>query len=100
MLVNFAKTQYILGAGSTISGKLKQTRQIAVKQGRVWLTVEGQNTDFWLQAGEVVQVPAHRLLVIEAQQEASEIAICFSALNSSADSQWMAKAVAPAALAA
>jgi hypothetical protein len=40
----------------------------------VWLTIAGEDEDFWLSAGESVTVPAHRLVVIEADQQNSSVA--------------------------
>ncbi len=76
MLVNFAMNRYAIGAGLTLSGKLKQQRHLQVARGRVWVTVEGQGDDFWLSAGQSMALPAHRLLVLQAENEESEVELC------------------------
>lgn len=76
MLVNFAMNQYSIGAGVTLSGRLKQERHIQVARGRIWLTIEGQAADYWLQAGQSMRLPAHLLLVMQAEQEESDIMLC------------------------
>lgn len=66
-----AKPSYTIPAGKTVSGTLEQARLVTVTCGRVWLTIEGQEKDFWLTAGESLNIPAKRLIVIEADQQAS-----------------------------
>jgi len=73
MTINFAKPSYTIAAGSTISGISPQAQKIKVANGRIWLTIAGVHEDFWLHAGESLTVPANRLIVIEADQQASRI---------------------------
>ena len=69
----FANLSYTIAAGSAVSGKLEQARAIQVVCGRVWLTVEGDRNDYWLEAGQTFTVPAGRLVVLEADRQASRI---------------------------
>lgn len=71
MLVKFAKDGHTLAANNVLSGQLEQAQVLQVDTGRVWLTVEGQADDYWLQAGETCTLPAKRLLVIEADKTVS-----------------------------
>lgn len=73
MLVKFAKESYTIPAGAAVSGKVSRPHAIHVASGRVWLTVEGWSADHWLKAGETFTLPADRLVVIEADKQASRI---------------------------
>lgn len=73
MLVKFAKESYTIPAGKAVSGKVDSPQAILIASGRVWLTVEGVEADHWLQAGESFTLPADRLIVIEADKQASLI---------------------------
>ena len=73
MLVKFAKESYTIPAGAAVSGKVASPQAIHIASGRVWLTVEGLEADHWLNAGETFTLPADRLIVIEADKQASLI---------------------------
>ncbi|MFZ6816386.1 DUF2917 domain-containing protein [Undibacterium sp. Rencai35W] len=73
MTNNFAKPSYTIPSGDTVSGMLEQARRIEIACGRVWLTIAGEEHDFWLSAGDTVNLPANRLIVIESDQQASLI---------------------------
>lgn len=73
MTNNFANPSYTITAGKTLSGVSPVERQIKVVCGRVWLTIAGDDSDFWLTADESVVIPAHRMVVLEADQQASSI---------------------------
>ena len=75
MTNNFANSSYTIVAGAAVSGTLAQASRIQVACGRVWLTIAGQEHDFWLHAGETMLIPAGRLIVIEADKQASAIDI-------------------------
>ncbi|MET3133518.1 hypothetical protein AAKU55_003808 [Oxalobacteraceae bacterium GrIS 1.11] len=69
----FANRCFNLDAGQAVSGIARESRTVRVVSGRVWLTVEGQQDDFWLSAGDSVAVAPGRLVVIEADRTASRI---------------------------
>ncbi|MCU6435672.1 DUF2917 domain-containing protein [Undibacterium sp. Jales W-56] len=73
MINNFANPSYTIPSGETVSGTLAQARRIEIACGRVWLTIAGEEHDFWLSAGDSVNLPANRLIVIESDQQASLI---------------------------
>ncbi|MBC3920514.1 DUF2917 domain-containing protein [Undibacterium sp. CY18W] len=73
MTNNFANPSYTIAAGNTLSGHSETARKIEVACGRVWLTIAGNQDDFWLAAGESMVIPANQLVVIEAEQQASLI---------------------------
>lgn len=41
---------------------------LTVDHGLLWVTIEGEETDYWLRAGEVLQVAAARRLWVSAEQ--------------------------------
>ena len=69
----FTNSSYTIVAGAAVSGTLTHASRIQVACGRVWLTVAGEEHDFWLQAGDTMEIPADRLVVIEADKQASAI---------------------------
>jgi hypothetical protein len=64
----FAGEMMTIPAGRAVSGTVICAGEIAVVAGRVWLTVEGEQADYWLCAGESVAVDAGRLVVLEADR--------------------------------
>ncbi|MBC3871683.1 DUF2917 domain-containing protein [Undibacterium oligocarboniphilum] len=76
MTNNFTNQSLSLQAGETVSGISEQARQIRLSRGRVWLTIAGVDADFWLHAGETMTIPAHRLIVLEADQQDSQLEFC------------------------
>ncbi|MDC8760240.1 DUF2917 domain-containing protein [Janthinobacterium fluminis] len=62
-----------LEAGQVVSGVARQKRNLRIASGRVWITVEGELCDYWLGAGDTFTVPTGRLLVIEADHQASRV---------------------------
>jgi len=73
MTNNFANPSYTITAGKTLSGVSPVDRKVRVVCGRVWLTIAGENCDFWLTDDETVVIPANRMVVVEADQKASLI---------------------------
>lgn len=69
----FANPSYTIAGGTAVSGTLEQPHAIQIACGRVWLTIEGDDCDYWLSAGESLNLPAGRLVVIEADRQASLI---------------------------
>lgn len=75
MLVKLAKQAYTIESHGVLSGVLEQPQLLQVCRGRVWLTVEGSTEDYWLSAGDVSVLPAGKLLVLEAEQQAAVVQI-------------------------
>ncbi|MFZ6849921.1 DUF2917 domain-containing protein [Undibacterium sp. RuRC25W] len=73
MTNNFANQSYTINAGSTLSGVSPVDRKIRIVCGRVWLTIAGDEADFWLTDEETVVIPANRMVVVEADQQTSLI---------------------------
>lgn len=73
MLVKFTEESYTISANTAVSGKVSHPINMQIECGRIWLTIEGEAMDHWLHAGDVFSLPAHRLIVIEADQQTSRI---------------------------
>lgn len=71
MLIEFTKDIHQLAAGALISFQLQYAQNLRIEGGRVWLTIEGDAGDHWLQAGASLVLPAARLIVIEADRASS-----------------------------
>lgn len=69
----FTKSSLHIAAGATVSGMSSETETLQVITGRVWVTVEGDLDDYWLEAGESISVAAGRLIVIEADKLESRV---------------------------
>jgi hypothetical protein len=69
----FTKSSLCINAGSTVSGMSTEPETLHVTTGRVWVTVEGQLDDYFLQAGDSITVDADRLIVIEADKIDSRV---------------------------
>lgn len=48
------------------SFQMPYSNLLQVQSGRVWLTVEGDAQDYWIGAGEQMQLPRGRKVVMEA----------------------------------
>jgi len=71
----FANNCLDIAPGRAVSGIAGQGDMLRVASGRVWLTVEGDAHDYWLDAGDTFAVAPGRLIVIEAGQHSSRIAL-------------------------
>jgi hypothetical protein len=71
-----AREALVLPVGQITSFILSEPMQVQIESGRVWLTISGMAEDFWLADGEVLALPAHRRVVIEAYKAASQITLC------------------------
>ncbi|MFL9877091.1 DUF2917 domain-containing protein [Herbaspirillum rhizosphaerae] len=71
----FTRRQIRLQAGDVTS--LQVTRPICLKvgSGRVWITIEGGRTDYWLSGGQILDIPGQGLVVIESVNTASKLQI-------------------------
>jgi hypothetical protein len=58
-------------AGQAVSGTATRAETLRIQRGRVWITVEGINHDYFLHAGDTFTAVPGRLTVLEADQEAS-----------------------------
>ena len=57
---------------------------LLVRQGRIWLTVSGDEYDYWLADGETLNLPAdaHIVLSVEAAQAHLSLTPCTGAARS------------------
>lgn len=60
-----------LNGGQVVSVLAQTAQTLEVSCGRIWVTISGQNEDYWLHPGEYLNVAAGSRLVLEADQGAS-----------------------------
>jgi hypothetical protein len=71
----FTKYSHALGSGEVLSGVARQGQSLHMISGSAWITVEGEPDDHRLSAGEMLNIPPGRLVVVEADQGTSRIDI-------------------------
>ena len=83
-----ATESLLLPAGQLKSYVFEEPTQLRITCGRVWLTVSGMAEDHWLSGGDMMDLPTHRQVVVEAhrmdsmlefierQQEARQVPSC------------------------
>jgi hypothetical protein len=59
-----------LPAGHAVSGIASRAQALRILRGRVWLTVEGIDQDYFLRAGDTFTAIPGRLVVLEADRDA------------------------------
>lgn len=64
-----------IGAGQAMSVIAPVAQTLQITQGRVWVTVAGQGDDYWLSAGQFLNVAADSHIVIEAIKSNSVVQI-------------------------
>lgn len=67
----FTNRTLTIPSGQAVSGTADRAQTLRIQRGRVWVTVEGINHDYFLYAGDTFTAVPGRLTVIEADQEAS-----------------------------
>lgn len=67
----FTNKTLTIPSGEAISGTASRIQTLRIQRGRVWITVEGINHDYFLHAGDSFTAVPGRLTVVEADQEAS-----------------------------
>lgn len=67
----FTNKTLTIPAGQAVSGTASRAETLRIQRGRVWITVEGINHDYFLHAGDTFTAAPGRLTVVEADQEAS-----------------------------
>jgi len=71
-----------LAPGTLVSVVPEHTLYLHIHRGLVWVTVEGDETDYWLRAGDLLQLPPVRHAVIEADgKEVSELSMLTADLH-------------------
>lgn len=67
----FTNNTLSVPAGQAVSGVADGAQTLRVLRGRVWLTVEGIAHDYFLHAGDTFTAIPGRMIVVEADQDAS-----------------------------
>lgn len=62
-----------LNAGQVLSMQAESAETLQVTSGRVWVTISGQSDDYWLNAGDYLNVAAGSRMVLEADKGRSVI---------------------------
>jgi|GEM_PF-556034 len=71
----FTRRQIRLQAGDVTSLQVTRPLCLQVGSGRVWVTIEGGRTDYWLSGGQSLDLPGQGLVVIESVNIASQLHI-------------------------
>jgi len=69
----FTRRQIRLQAGDVTSLQVTRPICLQVGSGRVWITIEGGRTDYWLSGGQSLDIPGQGLVVIESVNTASKL---------------------------
>jgi len=67
----FTNKTLAIRAGEAVSGVASRPQTLRIQRGRVWITVEGIQHDYFLHAGDTFTAVPGRLTVVEADQDAS-----------------------------
>ena len=71
-----ATQDWTLGKSRALALHAAQVRSVEALSGALWVTVSGNEQDFFLRSGEVINIPCrHGQVVIEALGEASVVRI-------------------------
>lgn len=71
----FTNRSLHLQAGQTHALQARRPLCLTVTSGRVWITIEGGSTDYWLAGGQSLDIPGQGLVVIESVNSASRMRI-------------------------
>ena len=69
----FANHSSMIAPGSVVSGVADREQTLRIICGHVWITIEGSARDYWLSAGDSLQIAPGRLVVIEATRMNSRV---------------------------
>ncbi|MCZ2497371.1 DUF2917 domain-containing protein [Xylophilus sp. Kf1] len=64
-----------LAGGRAATWRFDRTTVVSVQQGRVWITLDGEGVDWFLDAGMALRVPPRQRLVLEAAGPPGEAAV-------------------------
>jgi len=71
LFTNGTNRTLTIPSGQAVSGTADRAETLRIQRGRVWITVEGINHDYFLHAGDTFTAVPGRLTVLEADGEAS-----------------------------
>ncbi|EJL83021.1 Protein of unknown function (DUF2917) [Herbaspirillum sp. CF444] len=71
----FTRRQIRLQSGEVTSLQVTRPVCLQVGSGRVWVTIEGGRTDYWLSGGQSLDLPGQGLVVIESVNTASKLQV-------------------------
>lgn len=67
----FTNETLSIASGQAVSGTANRAQTLRILRGRVWITVEGITHDYFLHAGDTFTAIPGRLIVVEADRDAS-----------------------------
>lgn len=62
-------------AGEIRSGKSAQWSTLRLVKGSAWVTIEGEQDDYWMSAGETLALQPGRLVVVEATGDGAALMV-------------------------
>ena len=65
LFTNLAST---VDAGTARSGMASRMHRMQIVNGSAWVTIEGELRDYWLSAGDTLDIHPGRLVVVEAER--------------------------------
>lgn len=71
----FTRGQLLMRAGEVRSWQVTRPVCLQIRSGRVWVTIEGGSTDYWLSGGQSLDLPGAGLVVIESVNGASKLQV-------------------------
>jgi hypothetical protein len=75
MRIELTNQLFTIPAGQAFSAIAKRPQTLRIDDGKVWITVEGSLDDHWLSSGERLMLEPGRMVVIQADQADSRIAV-------------------------
>jgi hypothetical protein len=78
----FTTNSSLVNAGAARSGIAWRQQTLQIVNGSAWVTIEGELHDYWLSAGDALDIRPGRLVVVEASDQ--DVALKVAASASSA----------------
>jgi len=75
IFTNEVKQSLAIDAGQVLSIQTAVAETLQITCGRVWITVSGQSDDYWLGAGQYLNVAAGSHVVLEADKGRSVVEV-------------------------
>jgi hypothetical protein len=75
----FTTPDSLVNAGAVRSGIASRRQTLQIVNGSAWITIEGEPHDYWLSAGDTLDVNPGRLVVVEALKRDVAVSVAASA---------------------
>jgi hypothetical protein len=80
----FTNNSSLVNAGAARSGIAWRQQTLQIVNGSAWVTIEGELHDYWLSAGDALDIRPGRLVVVEASNQ--DVSLKVAAASSSSSS--------------